>query len=213
MALTVTFTYRTYSTYVEHIPNCGCPECIEGRKDKIERRVHAYAAATPADAIFHAYHQEGSAALDHSTHVRCEDEPEGPEPESLLMNWQRDPMNEVSEGYLSNMAHAFTNTKRRLEHTPRYCTEAHYRYDCPECGDVLPVFEGRYGDYFRCVCGFKTGVKTKKAKRVPRVVTDVCGERMVAMLNHMGVSYEGCPACSGGDYSKRPIREIIGSVD
>ncbi|KWW97419.1 hypothetical protein LI90_4391 (plasmid) [Carbonactinospora thermoautotrophica] len=131
----------------------------------------------------------------------------GPRPEERLMNWERDPDAEVSDGWLSNMAAAVTNLRNQLEWEPRYCTRATVYVPCPGCvqldgsSTLLTRKLGRYGAYYQCgACGWKTGARTRKARQAHEraYIAGWCGATLYAGVNPSGVPITLCGECDRG---------------
>lgn len=132
----------------------------------------------------------------------CCCKPTGPRPEVALRNYEKDPMAEVGEGFLSNLGADFGNLRRQLEWEPRYHFHAvSWEMPCPSCGrtPMAGPFKGRFGMFMRCenpYCNKTVGMWTKKFRKTARP-TRFCGERMSVVVNGLGMPYAGCARCYG----------------
>jgi hypothetical protein len=123
---------------------------------------------------------------------------QGDPPARRLMNWEKNPDAEVSDGWLSNIAAQANSLADRLEWEPRFCTRASWLTPCPACGQPLREQAGKWGGFYRCTaCDWKAGVTTKKARAAEARATIAgwCGARLEVRYSHLGVPYPGCPAC------------------
>lgn len=133
----------------------------------------------------------------------------GPRPERRLMNWERDPMAEVSDGYLSNLAASHANLAADLAWRPRYCAQVLTRHRCPSCELNMVTRNGRYGPFLTCRCGVSFGPTTKKAAAA-EIVDGFCGEALRPRTNHLGVPYAGCDRCSDNADETQPVSKFLG---
>ena len=120
-------------------------------------------------------------------------------PARHLMNWEKDPDAEVSDGWLSNIAAAGSNLTDELEWQPQFCTRAHAVTPCPGCADgQLATRWSKWGGFYSCgSCGWKTGLGTRKGQAATAAtrITGWCGALLEVRYNRNGVPYPGCPAC------------------
>ncbi len=135
---------------------------------------------------------------------------EGERPARRLMNWEKNPDAEVSDGWLSNIAAAGNSLKDKLEWEPEFCSVARRFTPCPSCGEALQEFWGKFGGFYRCTaCSFKAGISTKKAKaaEAQTLIAGWCGAKLVVRYNNNGVPYAGCPACHP-EYRSPTVNDI-----
>lgn len=173
----------------------GVPEDI---REEIE-------ADSAADALgaFIAVHK---AAISFDDYLSCEAaEDVGPRPVVRLANWQEDPFNEASEGFLTNLAGQVSNLRDRLAHRPEYCTQAVVEVLCPDCQQPMKVRDGKYGKFYSCrCCGITFGVMTKMAAKNARFVR-LCATPKEAYWSGNSAPYAVCPKCSGLDQPHAPV--------
>jgi hypothetical protein len=136
----------------------------------------------------------------------------GVRPARRLMNWERNPDAEVSDGWLSNIAAAGNSLADRLVWEPQFCARAHWSIPCPGgCGGELRELSGRqWGSFYRCPgCDWKTGVTTKKAAAAEANArrTGWCGTPLEVRYNRNGVPYAGCPTCAP-DYEAPTVNDV-----
>ena len=97
-----------------------------------------------------SFYDEICESPDDWTNIVCEAISDEPVPASRPMNWEEDPMNEVSDGFLTNMARAWTNHKDKLVHSPEYCIQGQYEVPCPDCQDLMIKLTGKFGKFWKC---------------------------------------------------------------
>lgn len=169
---------------------------------QVERTTARYAVADAAAALA-AFAVDRpdictSEANRQGWHLVCVIPGAGERPARRLMNWERDPDAEVSDGWLSNIAAAGNNLADRLLWEPEFCTKAHRHVPCPACGEPLGDFWGKWGGFYRCpTCGWKAGITTKKARAAEARtrLTGWCGTPLEVRYNRNGVPYAGCSSC------------------
>lgn len=123
----------------------------------------------------------------------------GEPPERRLLNWERDPNAEVSDGWLSNIAAMANTLQDRLEWEPQFCPRPHWFTPCPGCGSALAERYGKWGAFYSCsACGQTMGVDTKKGKAAESAARIIgwCGTLLEVRYGHFGNPYAGCPACA-----------------
>lgn len=168
-------------------------------------------AAADALARFFAEELGSDLARLRSGTVQCTTPGEGERPGRILMNWERDPMAEVSDGWLSNIAASGANLAADLEWEPRYCAQVLTTFACPSCAQAMARRKGRFGSFLTCEhCGLRMGAHTKKAKAAERV-KGFCGTALRLHFNHLGVPYAGCDSCGEHLDERKSISELFGS--
>lgn len=127
-----------------------------------------------------------------------------PRPDKHLLNWEKNPDAEVSDGWLSNIAASGNTLADELEWQPKFCTRAHTFTPCPDCStgpdgeSKLAERYGKYGAFYTCGrCGWQTGRNTAKGKAAAAAtrITGWCGHLLEVRYNNNGIPYPGCPAC------------------
>lgn len=120
-------------------------------------------------------------------------QPTGPAPTRRQRNYERDPFEDTSEGFLSNMAGDWANLRDSLAYQPEYCPAAIVHVICPNCGEKMARREGRYGKFYACGnCQTKFSADTKKARKAMRFVR-FCGCAKKAGTTNTGVPMAYCP--------------------
>lgn len=137
----------------------------------------------------------------------------GPKPEMMLRNYEKDPMAEVEDGWLTNMCADITNAKQELAHRPSFHAKRSDYLLCT-CGQNVQEHQTRYGGLFSCTCGKRWWARTKKTQARPKVYRYSCGRPLVVTVNSGMVPYETCPHCYPDDARQihRPIGEMIGKA-
>jgi hypothetical protein len=188
------------------IHGCHVPA---GQHAAIERTEPARYSAMDAAAALAAFAADRPDICTHDVNrqgwrLTCVTPGAGEPPTRRLMNWEKDPDAEVSDGWLSNIAAAGNNLADRLEWEPQFCTHAHRLIPCPACGQPLREFSSKWGGFYRCTaCGWKAGTTTKKAgsAEAQARIAGWCGTPLEVRYNQHGVPYPGCPTC---DPNHRP---------
>jgi hypothetical protein len=193
----------TAVTYEVRAVKWGRPAGIPaGQPVPLEREItEQYTVAAPAGALaaFAAAHPDVTVyGFTRRWDLKLVIPGQGERPTRRLMNWEKDPDAEVSDGWLSNIAAAGNSLADDLEWEPEFCHRVRWHLPCPSCDAGLAERYGKFGGFFTCdACGWKTGTGTKKAQGVEAraAITGWCGTLLEVRYNDNGVPYLGCKTC------------------